>query len=113
MEYNIKEFVLSFGNINEKIDEDDLNDILDELDTMKLHLFELAIASIELGKPQILEYILHINKSFTQSQINDLKKHVEEYVKHETKTRNIENVAHIIKHFEKSIGSYIRTKKKR
>lgn len=78
MEYLISQF----GRTNEPIDEDLLEDIIEEISTLKEQSFELALASIELGKPQILEFLLE-SYQFTKNELKNLKKHVEEYVKNE------------------------------
>ena len=81
---NLDYLVSQFGETNEPIDENLLEDILEEVSVLEEQAFELALASVELGKPQILEYLLG-KYQFTRSEISDLKKHVEDYVKHETK----------------------------
>ena len=61
MEYSeINYIVNQFGPINENIDEYLLENILQEISTLESMdgVKELAFASIELGKPQILEYLL-------------------------------------------------------
>ncbi len=94
----------SLGNQNEKIYKDELEDILDEIDSINEdEYFELAKISIEKGKPQILEYLFEIY-DFNKSEINILCKEIDYYSE-----SNLDSESDIIiKEFEKIIKNYIK-----
>lgn len=97
-----------FGKPDEPIDDEELfHDICEELLAMKEYSYKLALSSIELGKPQILEYILD-NNDFTIEQIKNMKIAVENYVNKKKQT-----VLIIVKNFETIIRNYERTYQKR
>ena len=101
MEY----LVAQFGESNEPIDNDLLEDILEELSTMKEQVYELSLISIELGKPQILEYLLE-NNEFNYDQIRNFKKHVEDYVEQEEREDiDPEEIEEITSQFEEIISN--------
>ncbi len=105
--------ITQFGKINEPIDEDLLEDIQDELSTLKEHAFELSLASIELGKPKILEYLLE-EYEFNPKEIRKMKKHVEEYVEHEeSEGSSSEDIEEMAREFEDLISNSENPRKKK
>jgi hypothetical protein len=75
----LDEIVNIFGLKDEVISEEYLNVIIDELESINdLNTnIELAKRSIELGKDQILKYILD-NNNFDKKQIDILKQHIKQ-----------------------------------
>lgn len=77
---SLNEIINIFGIKDKLISEENLNIIIEELESISdsdTHI-ELAKKSIELGKNQILEYILK-NNNFNKNQINILKQHVKQF----------------------------------
>ena len=104
--------VSQFGEVNEPIDEDLLDDILEEVTVLEDQAYELAVVSIELGKPQILEYLLD-TYDFTRKEIRQLKQFVEEYVeKEESQKTDPEEIEEIGRKFEELITNAENPKKK-
>ena len=110
----LSEIIDTFGEQNERINEDELEYILDELQTIDSidDNFELAKASILLGKPDILIFLLD-NNDFNNKQLDTLKKTVEIYVyNNQRNQRNVNEILNIVKKFEKIITNYHHSKRK-
>ncbi len=76
---NMSEIISLFGEQNEKISDEDMDIICDEiksLDNNEIY-FELSNICIILGKCQILLFILNFNK-FTPIQIESMKNTIKE-----------------------------------
>jgi hypothetical protein len=106
--------IKQFGTPNEPIDDELFENICDEIESLsddqKDNLYELSLASIELGKPEMLNYLLG---TFTPDSktLKDFKKHVEEYVIHEQKEGN--DPRKITLEFERIINQIENPKKKK
>jgi hypothetical protein len=123
MKSEIDYLVSLFGEYNEIIDENLLDNIIDEIsaileenDNDDKHEIseELVLASIELGKPQILEYLLE-NNDYSKETTSEFKKHIEDYVKsgEDEDEEHYGQVPEIIIMFEKLINDYEDPKKKK
>lgn len=68
---DLKIIIDSLGEQNEEIEDNDLADIEEEIDSInEEEYFELAKISIKLGKPQIFKYLVeHYN--FNQTEIKE------------------------------------------
>jgi len=77
---NIQTITGYLGDQNEEIEEEDLIDIEEEIDSIEddKDYFKLAKIAIKLGKPQILNYLIKIFK-FNVKEIDDLCKEIEKY----------------------------------
>jgi len=104
---NLTYIVNLFGELNEEIDDDDLDFILEELETItnKTDNFKLAQKAISLGKPQILEFLVDENE-FIDSQIKTLLGLVVNYENQhldpdDSDSDSVEDIEYIIKSFRK------------
>jgi predicted component of viral defense system (DUF524 family) len=76
---DLKIIIDSLGEQNEEIDDNDLDDIEEEIDSIdKEEYFELAKISIKLGKPQILDYLVR-TFTFNNNEINILYNEIKKY----------------------------------
>jgi hypothetical protein len=99
----------SLGEQNELIDDDDLENILDEIDSIddNTELFELAKISIKEGKPQIFKYLMDECK-FTKNEIlilvNEINKFKSDQAKYWIEDTDDENaIDSIVAAYEKII----------
>ena len=98
----LDEIIDSFGDPGEFIDEFDLENICDELETLNLlEIFDLAKVAIELGKPQILHIILE-EYEFSPKQVQQLNNAIDKI--------EDEYSEDIIDQFVKQITKYNSTK---
>lgn len=103
--------IKQFGPINEPIDDELFENICDEIQSLpdnSSDIYELVLAAIELGKPDMLKYLLN-TFIFDSKTLQDFKKHVEDYVIHEQNQGN--DPREITLEFERIIRS--KEKKKR
>jgi hypothetical protein len=76
---DLKIIIDSLGEQNEEIEDDDLINIEEEIDSIdEEEYFELAKIAIKLGKPQILEYLVK-HYTFNQSEIKELCSEIEKF----------------------------------
>jgi GTPase involved in cell partitioning and DNA repair len=76
---DLKIIIDSLGEQNEEIEDDDLADIEEEIDSIdEEEYFELAKIAIKLGKPQILDYLVKIY-SFDQDEIKKLWEEIQKF----------------------------------
>jgi hypothetical protein len=76
---DLKIIVDSLGEQNEEIEDDELTDIKEEIDSIDdEEYFELAKIAIKLGKPQILEYLVK-HYTFVQDEIKELCDEIKKY----------------------------------
>ena len=82
---DLKIIIDSLGEQNEEIEDDELADIEEEIDSIdEEEYFELAKRVIKLGKPQILEYLVK-NYVFTQIEIKELCEEIKKFEKQQQK----------------------------
>ncbi len=78
---DLKIIVDSLGEQNEDIEEDELANIEDEIDSIDEEEYtKLAKIAIKLGKPQILEYLVK-NYTFDQNEIEEICNEIKRYKK--------------------------------
>jgi len=106
---NLKIIVDSLGEQNEEIEDNELADIEEEIDSIDdEEYFELAKISIKLGKPQILEYLVK-NYRFDQAEIRELYDEIKKF--HQRQKNQIndsddeEEIEDIMEEYEKIIKS--------
>lgn len=76
---DLKIIIDSLGEQNEEIEDDDLMNIEEEIDSINdEEYFELAKIVIKLGKPQILEYLIKHYK-FNQNEIKELCNEIQKF----------------------------------
>lgn len=76
---DLKIIIDCLGEQNEEIEDDELADIEEEIDSIdEEEYFELAKIVIKLGKPQILEYLMK-NYSFNQNEIKELCEEIQKF----------------------------------
>jgi hypothetical protein len=98
----------SFGNQNDDIDDDTLDDIFEEIDTIDpKYYYSLGIHAIKMGKPQILTYLLSVY-NFNCSQREDfyvgVQKFREEQLKKHKKATDKEDIHDIANEFISSLS---------
>ena len=106
---DLKIIIDSLGDQNEEIDDDELMDIKEEIDSIdKDEYFELAVFAIRLGKPQILEYLM-LQNSYTKEEIKKICDEVEKYERVQLKisedSDEDEDIADIVNDYVKIIKS--------
>jgi hypothetical protein len=103
---DLEVIIESLGDQNELIDEDDLDDIEEEIDSIdKEEYFDLAKIAINLGKPQILEYLLEIYK-FNDQEIEDLCGEISKFNKTQMKKAKEEGDSEDEKDIEEIMKEY-------
>ncbi len=81
---DLKIIVDSLGEQNMEIEDDELVDIEEEIDSIdEEEYLALAKISIKLGKPQILEYLIK-NYAFDQTEIKELCEEIKKYQKNQS-----------------------------
>lgn len=79
MKHTFDYLIESMGDQNEEIYDHDLDNIIDEIGSINTeYYFEFAKISIQLGKPQILKYIMSQCK-FNKKELNSLKSGIDDY----------------------------------
>jgi hypothetical protein len=82
---DLKIIIDSLGDQNEEIEDNDLVDIEEEIDSVdEEEYFELAKIAIKLGKPQILEYLIK-HYDFDQNEIKELYEAIKKYYRTQKK----------------------------
>ena len=107
---DLKIIVDSLGEQNIEIEDDELADIEEEIDSIdEEEYFELSKIAIKLGKPQILKYLVQIF-SFNRSEIKLLWEEIEKYEKNQNKqiedSDDEEDVNEIIEEYTTIIKNY-------
>jgi hypothetical protein len=118
---DLKIIIDSLGEQNEEIEDDELADIEEEIDSIdEEEYFELAKKIIKLGKPQILEYLVN-HYTFSQTEIKELCAEIKKFEQVQQKlsedTDDDEDVHEIMEHYIKIIKNcsklpYRKSKKK-
>lgn len=102
--------VESLGEQNELIDDDDLANIEEEIDSIdEEEYFHLAKIAIKLGKPQILEYLIKIY-SFDNNEIRELCEEIKKYNKVQMQkaddSEDEEDIEEIMEEYSKIIKNW-------
>lgn len=111
--YDLEIIINSLGEQNEEIDEDILNNIEDEINSIndEKAYFILAKISIQLGKPQILDYLVK-EFGFKQNEIGFLYEEIKKYKKNQEKnledSDDEEDLQEIMQEFAKIIKNCIK-----
>jgi hypothetical protein len=113
---DLKFIIDSLGEQNEEIEDYELADIKEEIDSIDVEeYFKLAKKTIELGKPQILEYLVLCaapvrHYSFNQEEIKKLCDEIEKYERIQKKladdSDDEEDINEIMEEYEQIIKKW-------
>lgn len=107
---DLKIIIDSFGEKNEEIEDDELANIEEEIDSIdEEEYFELAKISIRFGKPQILEYLIK-NYVFEHNEIEELCVEIKKFQRSQIiKTKDLrdrENIEDIMEEYDEIIKNW-------